>query len=140
MSAARFPGRRYAKKRGRYDAEKPPDPASWNRLGEGERIAAVESYHQRAGIDLPEGAETLHALIHVIVENQVVLANETPVAETLARLIREGLSRHDAVHAIGSVLSELLYSSAAGERSEDEGDYFERVRELTAKSWLAELE
>lgn len=45
----------------------------------------------------------LHALAHVIVENQ--LAEDLPEARrALERLLGEGLDRHDAIHAIASVL------------------------------------
>jgi hypothetical protein len=42
-------------------------------------------------------------VFHVIVENQAAQGLETPVRRTLARLQAEGLSRHDAVHAVGSI-------------------------------------
>jgi hypothetical protein len=51
----------------------------------------------------------LHAVIHVVVENQLALGEEV-VVETLARLQREGLGRHDGVHAIGSFLLPICMS------------------------------
>jgi hypothetical protein len=42
-------------------------------------------------------------MAHVVVENQVALGEATSVPEALDRLINEGLDRHDAVHAVGSV-------------------------------------
>ena len=74
-----------------------------------------------------------------MVENQLALGEQV-VVETLARLQREGLSRHDALHAIGSVLAIDLYELMQ-ESSEPTGDtyrqYLERLQKLTAKNWRA---
>jgi len=104
-------------------------------MDESERIAAVESYHRRQRIRLPRA--TLHATIHSVVENQVSLG-ERVVVETLARLRSEGLTRHEAVHAIGTVLAEQIFhalKSGSGAQSDMSGSYLERVRRLTADEW-----
>jgi len=51
----------------------------------------------------------MHGVAHVIVENQVAAGDSTVVPVTLARLMREGLDRHDAIHAIGSVLMGIVF-------------------------------
>ncbi len=98
-----------------YDPLKAPDPAGWESLDEQERIALVLAYHRQAGITLPDA----HATIHVIVENQVAMGTKTPVRATLDRLLSEGLDRHDAIHAIGSVLAEHLNDLMQGARAEE---------------------
>lgn len=116
-----------------------PDSASrsdWLETDEGERIELVSSYHRAKKIRLPNAQ--LHAVIHVVVENQLALG-EQAVVETLARLQREGLTRHDALHAIGSVLASDLYelmqeTAATGEVYHR---YRERLQALTAKDWRA---
>lgn len=81
----------------------------------------------------------LHSVSHVIVENQVLLGDETPVASTLERLLGEGLSRHDAIHAIGSILAPVILDVLGGEiRSDPNLVYYQQLRELTAESWLSE--
>lgn len=123
-----------------YDPDTAPAPADWLAADEGERIEAVSSYHRRRRITLPNAQ--LHAVIHVVVENQIALA-EAVVAETLARLQREGLDRHDAIHAIGSVLAEDLYTlMKEDERSSGETyqRYLERLQRLTAKAWRSGAE
>ena len=59
------------------------------------------------------------------------------VRDTLQRLLREGLSRHDAIHAIASLLvaqvHELL-QPAASVASAD-AKYHAKLRRLTAKRW-----
>jgi hypothetical protein len=120
-----------------YDPDTSRPSADWLQTDEGERIELVSSYHRRKKIHLPNAQ--LHAVIHVVVENQLALGEEV-VGETLARLQREGLSRHDALHAIGSVLAADLYELMQ-ESSEATGDahrrYLERLRKLTAKNWRA---
>ena len=120
----------------RYDPEAAPDPHAWLALDEGERTLLVERYHRDARIDLPRAARTIHATIHVVVENQWALGDE-PVVRALSRLMKEGLSRHDAVHAIGSVVTEqiydLLHSKDAAESSG--ARYYAAIERLTAASW-----
>jgi len=90
-----------------YDPEVGPSSATWLRTDEGERIALVESSHRRRRIRVPR--LRLHATIHVVVENQIALG-EAAVIDALARLRTEGLTRHEAVHAVGMVLAELARS------------------------------
>ena len=88
-----------------YIRDKSPDPADWLDTDESERIDLVSSYHRRVRVRLPD--LRVHATIHVIVENQVAM-RERAVVETLSRLQGEGLNRHDAIHAIGSVMVEHM--------------------------------
>jgi hypothetical protein len=120
-----------------YNPEISPTATDWLGTNEGDRIELVSAYHRRKKIKLPNSQ--LHAVIHVVVENQIALG-EAIVVATLARLQGEGLSRHDALHAIGSVLAENMYELM------QEGDtstgapyqrYLERIQRLTAKNWRA---
>lgn len=100
-------------------------------------MEVVIDHHRRAGVQLPNAK--LHAITHVVVENQVLLGDETPVASTLERLRQEGLSRHDAIHAIGSVLAPVILDIIKGEvRSDPNVIYYQGLRELTAERWLSE--
>src|SRR5437016_9813537 len=56
----------------------------------------------------------------VVVENQVALGDEIPVRRTLERLRAEGLDRHDAVHAAGSVLAKRIYDLLRSEEHTSE--------------------
>ncbi|HZM44172.1 MAG TPA: hypothetical protein VFC14_05020 [Burkholderiales bacterium] len=91
-----------------HSPEHAPSPEVWLGLDEGERILLVEWYHRDARIPLPRSTRRLHAAIHAVVENQLAL-NDEPVVRALARLTKEGLSRHDAVHAIGSVVAGEIF-------------------------------
>jgi len=122
----------------RYDPEMEPVGAVWLEIDEGERLLLVEEYHRDARIALPKRARRLHASMHVIVENQLAL-NDEPVVRALARLMKEGLSRHDAVHAIGSVVAENIHDLLKQEDSPDivRVRYYAAVERLTAAEWRA---
>jgi len=118
----------------RYDPSQTPDSAEWLELDEQERIDRVERYHRRAGIDLPN--PTLHATIHVVVENQLAL-NDEPVVRAIARLRKEGLSRHDALHAIGSVVAEQIYDllKLKDAPQTSRARYYAAIERLNATQW-----
>jgi hypothetical protein len=122
----------------RYDPEIAAAPEDWLALDEGERILLVESYHRDARIPLPKRARTLHASIHVVVENQLAL-NDERVVRALARLMKEGLSRHDAIHAIGSIVTEEIYDLLKLRETPDvaHAQYYAAIERLTAASWRA---
>ena len=118
-----------------YDAIEQPDSEIWLDLDETERVDLVIDYHRRIGVQL-ENPE-LHATAHVVVENQVALGDATPVPETLDRLMDEGLDRHEAVHAIGSILMRIMFDAV---HKPDDGrdinsDYYRELALLTAADW-----
>jgi hypothetical protein len=118
-----------------YDPETAPAPAEWLELEEDERIHRVASYHRRVKAKLPN--LPVHAALHSVVENQIAAELHT-VRETVARLQAEGLSRHDAIHAVGSVLAGCLHAllrEGAPAQFEIEA-YFQDLRSLTAQGWL----
>jgi hypothetical protein len=118
-----------------YDPSQTPAPAEWLELDEQERVLFVEQYHRRARIDLP--SVTLHSTIHVVVENQLA-GNDQPVVRALARLMKQGLSRHDAVHAIGSLVSEQIYDLLKLKDTPEtsRARYYAAIERLTAAEWL----
>jgi hypothetical protein len=120
----------------RYDPDRAVDPADWTALDEGERQNLVERYHRKHRIKMPN--TRMHAVFHVIVENQVALGDEIPALKTLARLMREGLIRHDAVHAIASVVAGYVFNLLKhGAKDQDvHADYYRQLEELTAEGWL----
>jgi hypothetical protein len=120
----------------RYNPEAAPDAEDWLALDEGERIQLVEWYHRDARVDLPKAARTLHASMHVVVENQLAL-NDAPVVRALARLRKEGHSRHDAVHAIGSVVAEHIYDLLKRKDAPEtaRARYYAAVERLTVATW-----
>lgn len=120
-----------------YDPLKAPDPDTWLSLDEQERLKLAEDYHRRAKISLP--SVTAHAAFHAIVETQCAMADETPVRRTIDRLMAEGLDRHEAIHAVGMILSEqmhdLVQGPAATRPSDPNEAYFAALETLTAQAW-----
>jgi hypothetical protein len=118
-----------------YEANDQPHSATWLELDESERIDAVMDYHRRAKV-VPENLE-LHAMTHVVVENQVALGEETPVPATLNRLMHEGLDRHEAIHAIGSILMSIVFDVSQGHDvgGDINARYSQELATLTAASW-----
>ena len=117
-----------------YDPDRAPAANAWLALDEDERLSLAAAYHRQEQMAPPQAR--LHAAIHVVVENQVALG-ETTVVDTLARLRGEGLSRHEAVHAIGSVLVERLVAALRGELTSETlpGAYLKSLQALTAEDW-----
>ncbi|MBN1660867.1 MAG: hypothetical protein JXA93_20900 [Anaerolineae bacterium] len=123
----------------KYNPMVAPDPEQWLNSDEEEKLQAVLRYHKRARIQLPNA--TVHAAVHSTIENQVAMGDETPVAAKVRELMRDGLDRHDAIHAVGAVFSEFLSESMRGNLDGIEDPnalYEERVRALTARKWLDE--
>jgi hypothetical protein len=118
-----------------YDPLVAPDPDEWLALEEDERIEAVIDFHRRARIRLPNAK--VHATAHVVVESQIAEGDALPVRRTLERLMRQGLDRHDAVHAIGMAL--MAHMNDLLKAGHVEGDpnarYFDELERLTADGW-----
>jgi hypothetical protein len=117
-----------------YDPEISPDPVEWLEMDEQPRVMEAEDFHRRANFDVP-GIEA-HALIHAIVENQIA-EGVTSVVAAMERLIAGGLGRHEALHAVGSVLAaqiwDVLHPQGAGARKWTQAEYDDALNQLTAQ-------
>ena len=89
-----------------YDPEVAPVPSEWLALDESHRIQLAESSHRASREKVPN--HTAHAAFHAIVENQIAEGLQ-PVVRAMARLMKQGLSRHDALHAVGSVVADHFF-------------------------------
>jgi hypothetical protein len=125
----------------KYDPEVQPDATYWLALDEQERIRLAAAYHRKARIKLPSAKA--HACFHAIVENQIAAQLES-VVRAMSRLMKEGLSRHDALHAIGSVLADQLYEAAQNQGQDlsktAQARYDAAVERLTAREWRRKFE
>ena len=124
-----------------YNPDAAPDAAAWLAADEGVRLAAVAAWHRTARVEIPNAK--LHAVMHTIVENQIAGSLDA-VVRAMDRLAREGLSRHDALHAVGWVLALHLHDMFAKPASEEpesaNSRYIAAVERLTAKAWRAQEE
>ena len=124
-----------------YDPDRSPDAAEWLAIDEQERIALVEAFHISASIQLP--SLTAHAAFHAMVENQLA-AQHPPVVRAMARLAKQGLSRHDCVHAVSWVLAQHFHELMTATTSEPtavvQARFDAAVERLTAAGWRAQVE
>jgi hypothetical protein len=120
----------------RYDPLKAPDPEEWLALDEDERMDLVREFHRRKRIKLPN--TRVHAAMHAIVETQVAAGDQLPVKRTLERLQREGLDRHDAIHAVANVLVLHFHDLTSGDQPPGDANlvYFAALEKCTGERWL----
>jgi len=124
----------------RYHAHEPPDPAEWLELDESERLDIVRDYHRCGKLPVGQNAN-VHAAAHITVENQLAMGDASVVPATLDRLMREGLDRHEAIHAIASVLMGIVFDALRnpeGKQIDINAAYGRELGELTAASWRAQ--
>ncbi len=105
----------------KYDPAKRVEPQWWRSLGAEERVSLIEAAH----VVLPAWHHPVpesrpHALLHVVAENLAARGDEIPVYAALQRLVRQGLQRHDAIHALGNACSEHARAIGSGRASPDD--------------------
>jgi Domain of unknown function (DUF1841) len=118
----------------RYNPEIAPDPDEWLASTEADRIDAVRRGHQTARHQA--GSPQLHAAIHVTVENQLAEGHRD-ATEAMNRLLAGGLRRHEALHAIGSVVAAEMFEILKSKRTHDAEIYSRKLQQLTAAAWRA---
>ena len=73
-----------------------------------------------------------------MIENQIA-EGEASVIRAMGRLNKQGLDRHDAIHAIGWVLSQHFFKQIKAENPDDNAvltaRYVASVERLTADDW-----
>jgi hypothetical protein len=118
-----------------YDPLLAPDAEAWLALDESARISAVEAYHEAERFKLPN--LRVHATFHVVVETQIAMGDELPVREKVRQLMAQGLDRHDALHAVISVLVTNIFGPMKGKPASPDPNhaYFSALRRLTAQKW-----
>lgn len=121
-----------------YDPDVAPSASEWLALRELERLRLAQSYHVAARFKVP--SVKAHAAVHAAVENQIA-TGYGPSKRAIDRLQSEGLSRHEAVHAIGSVVTQFIYELGQGQTEEQRASFQTRmgavIEQLHAKTWLS---
>lgn len=114
-----------------YDPDKAPNAGEWLALDERQRYELVERFHSHEG--RYGESRPMHAKYQAAVETQLA-EGIAPVKAAFLRLRDNGLSRQDAIRAIGAVLAE----HAADRRETPEipsRDYLSALESLTADNW-----
>lgn len=119
----------------KYDPLHAPNPEKWLELDDDQRIQLILQYHKKEGIETPN--DQIHAVIHNIIENQIAKNEKSPVKEAVNRLTDEGLDRHEAIHAVGSVLIKHMVNNKS-DKGDSTQSYFEEVKNLTLQKWKEE--
>lgn len=120
----------------RYDADRSPDADEWLDADESERLEAVEAHHRTVKEHPPMPRPRLHAAIHAVVETQLASGAPPEARRALERLIAGGLSRHEAIHAVGTVVAEATRAAMEG-RPFDAQDFARELDGLTVERWRA---
>jgi hypothetical protein len=95
-------------------------------------LAQIDKEHRESPHPLEGGVPMrLHVTLHTVAETQIRLGAPAEVAETLQRLMGQGASRHDAIHAICNVVSEEVVQVMGKQRAYDEARYVARLKALT---------
>jgi hypothetical protein len=122
-----------------YNPAIAPDPATWLAEPEQERIRSVATFHMVNR--LKAGNAKAHAAVHVIVENQVAMG-VGPTVRAIKRLQGQGLSRHDALHAVGAVVSSYMLASMRTPKEASSASFQSEINaaieQLDAESWRKE--
>lgn len=118
-----------------YDADVAPEAAAWQRTDEGVRTHAVETYHRALAVHPATPDPSLHASMHVIIENQLAGGEPAAVAATLNRLVSAGLTRHEAIHAVASVVAPALLKVVREHVDFDRVGIERALERLTAAEW-----
>jgi hypothetical protein len=115
-----------------YDPDQAPKPEHWLALDEQECVARVRAFHG----SMPGADAEAHALVHVVVENQLAAGEPAETRTALERLRSEGLSRHEAIHAIGTIVTKVMFDALQGmSANPDAAEYVRELEQLTAAGW-----
>lgn len=118
----------------KYDANRKPDPKKWMALTEEQQVKLVEEYHVAAKPHPPTPNPKIHAALHTAVEKQLAMGFPPHAQHAVDRLMSEGLSRHDAVHAVGSVIAHHFVASSKGDLV-GPIEYADALNKLNAMRW-----
>lgn len=97
------------------------------------------NFHVASRIKLPD--VKAHAVFHAIVENQIA-EGFGPSQRAIARLQSEGLSRHDAIHAIASVIVNFFHDSNNSPHNKEssleqaQAQLSAAIEKLSAEEWF----
>lgn len=116
-----------------YDANSPPDPEVWLATDETLKLAAIEAHHRALAIDLPN--PRLHATLHAVVENQLAARTPAETVVTLERFLAAGVMRHEAVHAIGSVVAGAIWDVLRRQAAVDRDAMIAALARLDPSEW-----
>lgn len=99
------------------------------------RDKIVEEHAKAPHPNLDREALKAHLIIHEMVEGQLAAKDPPEVAEVLHHLLAGGLNRHEAIHAIGTVVAHEAYQIMKDGGQLDRKRYLKALKELTVESY-----
>ncbi|HET7091552.1 MAG TPA: DUF1841 family protein [Anaerolineae bacterium] len=72
----------------------------------------------------------LHVIIHQTIENQIAGGEPEQTGRTVEALMRQALSRHEAIHRVGEVLAGEIWHILKEDRPFDEAGFVRKLRRL----------
>src|SRR5207244_11353446 len=72
----------------------------------------------------------LHVAVHSMIEQQIAGGTPAEVNQALSRLVKAGVDRHEAIHRIAGLLSELMWEMLRQGQPFDAPSYEHRLRLL----------
>jgi hypothetical protein len=91
-----------------YDANRAPEP-NWLSCAPADKLRQVTAFH--AVQRVAAGPLKSHAALHVIVED-LIARGDGPVVRSMARLQQQGMTRHEALHAVGETVASHRHKHA----------------------------
>lgn len=76
----------------------------------------------------------LHVQVHMIVEAQIRTGQPPGVARVIGELENSGMTRHEAIHAAGKILTLELHRAMVGKGAFDSAAYLLNLRKLPRRS------
>jgi hypothetical protein len=120
-----------------YDPRRAPDKDRWMASDELERLVAVRRVHVTPPLphDLPRSLDA-HVAVHAVIETQLATGDPPEAQRALGRLLSEGVSRHDAIHAIGTVFASAVWEISQGKPTNFDAEAYKRaLGELDYAQW-----
>ena len=74
----------------------------------------------------------VHVAIHTVVETQLKEGDPAETGLTLRRLRTEGMTRHEAIHLIGDVVSEVVMGHMGRGEGFDAQEFTQRLKNLNS--------
>ena len=90
----------------------------------------IEEHRDQPHPSVQTGALKAHLLIHGIVEKQILEKNPPQVLHALERMLNSGMSRHEAIHSIGQLVTTEAMSMMKENREMDLDAYIRALDEL----------
>jgi hypothetical protein len=103
------------------------------------RHQIIEEHARNPHPNLDRDAMRAHVMIHEMVERQLADGEPPEVSEALHRLLAGGLSRHEAVHAIGTIVAKEAVRMMKDNRPLNTEAYTRELAKLTVESYRKSL-